>query len=228
MRALLIDDEQLVLDGMDAYLQVALPDLSIDKTSDLPAALQLVATVPYRLVLLDWHLVDGRGQPIDGQGVVEALRRAGSRAPILLVSGEDPQRCKDWVHRLGLAGHVPKSASGAALVAAIHTVLAGGTAWPDDAAQARARAAARREPASADDGLQTEALRLRFPELTERQAEVLKIMVQGAGDKQIARTLDLSLNTVRSHVRGVLAAVGVNRRGEAVFRALSPEDNGQH
>ena len=42
----------------------------------------------------------------------------------------------------------------------------------------------------------------------------------------LARTLDLSLNTVRSHVRGVLAAVGVNRRGEAVFRALSPEDDG--
>ncbi len=228
MRALLIDDEQLVLDGMDAYLQVALPDLSIDKTSDLHAALQMAATVPYRLVLLDWHLVDGRGQPADGQRVVQALRRAGSRAPILLVSGEDPQRCQDWVHRLGLAGYVPKSASGAALVAAIHTVLAGGTAWPDDAVQARARAATRREPDSVDTSLPVQTLRLRFPELTERQAEVLQIMVQGAGDKQIARTLDLSLHTVRSHVRGVLAAVGVNRRGEAVFRALSPDDDGRH
>lgn len=219
MRALLIDDEQLVLEGMAAYLQVALPDLSVDKTSDLAAALQWAATVPYRLVLLDWHLLGERGLPAQGMSVVQALRRAGSTASILLVSGEDPQRCRDWVDRLGLAGYVPKSASGAALVAAIHTVLDGGTAWPDDDSQARARAAARRGSGEAQPSI--DALRQRFPMLTERQAEVLAVMVQGAGDKQIARSLDLSPNTVRTHVRGVLAAVGVNRRGEAVFRAVS-------
>lgn len=219
MRALLIDDEQLVLEGMDAYLQVALPELSVDKTSHLATALQLVATVPYRLVLLDWHLVGDEGQPTDGRTVVEALRRAGSGAPILLVSGDDPERCSDCVHRMGLAGFVPKSASGAALVAAIRTVIDGGRVVPDADVQARARAALRR--GSEQSLPDADALRRRFPALTERQSEVLAIMVQGAGDKQIARSLDVSLNTARSHVRGVLAAIGVNRRGEAVFRAVS-------
>lgn len=224
MRALLIDDEQLVLEGMEAYLQVALPELSVDKTSHLATAQQLVAAVPYRLVLLDWHLVDDVGQATDGRTVVEALRRAGSCAPILLVSGDDPQRCSDCVHRMGLAGFVPKSASGAALVAAIRTVIDGGRVLPDAEVQSRARAALRRgaDPARPD----AEALRRRFPGLTERQAEVLAIMVQGAGDKQIARSLDVSLNTARSHVRGVLAAIGVNRRGEAVFRAVSGPADG--
>lgn len=224
MRALLIDDEQLVLEGMEAYLQVALPELSVDKTSHLATALQLAVTVPYRLVLLDWHLVGDEGQPTDGRTVVEALRRAGSSAPILLVSGDDPQRCSDCVHRLGLAGFVPKSASGAALVAAIRTAMAGGQVLPDAGVQARARAALRRgaDPARPD----ASALRRRFPGLTERQAEVLAIMVQGAGDKQIARSLDVSLNTARSHVRAVLAAIGVNRRGEAVFRAVAGPTDG--
>lgn len=223
MRALLIDDEQLVLDGMAAYLLVALPELSVDKTSDLAAAEQLAATVPYRLVLLDWHLLGERGQPADGRTVVGALRRAGNTAPILLVSGDDPERCSDCVHQMGLAGFVPKSASGAALVAAIRTVMDGGMAWPDADAQARARATLRRGAEAARPDAQ--ALRRRFPALTERQAEVLAIMVEGAGDKQIARCLDVSLNTARSHVRAVLAAIGVSRRGEAVFRAVSAADD---
>lgn len=219
MRALLIDDEALVLEGLEAYLQVAMPELSIDTACLLPAALQLAATVPYRLVLLDWHLVGESGEATSGQSVIEALRRAGSVAAILLVSGDDPQRCSACVNRFGLAGFVPKTASGAALVAAIRTVLDGGMAWPDGATQMRAQAALRRGDGPAMP--QPEVLRQRFPELTERQAEVLAILVQGAGDKQIARTLGVSLNTARTHVRAVLAAIGVNRRGEAVFRAVS-------
>jgi two-component system, NarL family, nitrate/nitrite response regulator NarL len=64
------------------------------------------------------------------------------------------------------------------------------------------------------------ALQQRFPGLTERQAEVFRIMLRGASNKEIARELDIGVNTVHTHVPGVLAAVGAQRRGEAVFRVV--------
>ena len=57
----------------------------------------------------------------------------------------------------------------------------------------------------------------RFPDLTDRQAEVFRVMVRGMSDKQIARELSITEATVKTHVRAILGVVGVRRRGEAVF-----------
>src|SRR2546423_637344 len=97
MRALVIDDEQLVLEGLEAFLQVSLPDLSLDKSADVHTALHLASSVRYELVLLDWNLVDASGAAIAAYGVIEALRRAGSTAPIIIVSGDDRD---DWPHQM--------------------------------------------------------------------------------------------------------------------------------
>jgi len=220
VRALLIDDEDLVLEGLEAFLQVSLPDLSLDKASELSAAVELAANLPYELILLDWHLtgLDGRHQ--DGGAVIEALRAAGSRAPILVVSGGDPTPWPQRVFDLGLAGFVPKRASGATLLQAIKIAMGGGVFLMDRALQQRAEVATRPPqavPLSTDDAA---SLQQRFPALTERQAEVFRIMLRGASNKEIARELDIGINTVHTHVRGVLAAVGAQRRGEAVFRVV--------
>lgn len=220
MRALLIDDEDLVLEGLEAFLQVSMPDLSLDKTAELAVAVELAANVPYELTLLDWHLTGADGRPQDGRAVIEALRAAGSRAPILVVSGGDPTPWPQRVFDLGLAGFVPKRASGATLLEAIRIALGGGVFLLDRALQQRAHVATvppQDTPPSADDVV---ALQLRFPALTERQAEVFRVMLRGASNKEIARELDIGVNTVHTHVRGVLAAVGAQRRGEAVFRVV--------
>lgn len=227
MRVLMVDDEEMVLEGLGAYLQVALPELSMDTASDLDKALALASQVAYGLVLLDWHLLQPDGQPADGSCVVQALQEAGSSAPVLVVTGDDPA---DWplrVQHLGLGGYVPKSASGATLVQAIHTVLAGKVYLPDAAQAARASAAAaasarRQSPMPSPS---REQLRERYPDLTARQAEVLQVLVRGASDKQIARELGLSVATARTHVRAILGVIGVNRRGEAVFHAVGRNGN---
>jgi len=213
MRALVIDDEQLVLEGLEAFLQVSLPDLSLDKTADVRTALHLASTVRYELVLLDWNLVRADGSAIDGRGVVEALRSTGSAAPIVVVSGDERD---DWPQRLlemGLSGFVPKCASGATLIDAIQVALRGGIYLPSQTLAQRAHRAYRRatEPQREVDPRQ------RFPDLTERQAEVFRVMIRGLSDKQIARELGISESTVKTHVRAILTTVGVGRRGEAVF-----------
>ena len=216
MRALVIDDEQLVLEGLEALLQAMLPDLSLDKTGDVLAAAQLAASVCYEVVLLDWHLRGQAGEAIDGRTVIEAIRAAGSRTPIIVVSGGERDDWPQLMQELGLSGVVPKCASGTQLVDAIRIATRGGVYLPAQSPWDSAASAAR--PAQAAPA-RTLSPRERFPELTPRQAEVFDVMIRGLGDKQIARELGISEATVKTHVRGILAVVGVNRRGEAVFEA---------
>ncbi|WP_458232994.1 LuxR C-terminal-related transcriptional regulator [Roseateles sp. P5_E8] len=213
MRALVIDDEQLVLEGLEAFLQAALPELSLDKTADANTALRLAGSVHYELVLLDWYLLDGDGQEMQGRAMVQALRAQGCRAPILVVSGADRNDWPALLFELGLSGVVTKSASGSHLVDAIQIAIRGGIYLPAQtlAARANPRYHAAPEPATLLDP------RERFPELTERQTDVFRIMVRGLSDKQIARELGITEATVKTHVRGILSVVGVRRRGEAVF-----------
>jgi DNA-binding NarL/FixJ family response regulator len=216
MRALVIDDEQLVLEGLEALLQAMLPDLSLDKTADVEAATRLAASVGYEVILLDWHLRDAAGCPIDGRRVVQAIRDAGAATPIIVVSGDERSDWPQLLQELALSGIVPKCASGTQLIDAIHVATRGGVYLPARALWSGDSAAARRQPAHAARALSP---RERFPELTQRQAEVFEVMIRGLGDKQIARELGISEATVKTHVRGVLAVVGVRRRGEAVFEA---------
>jgi two-component system nitrate/nitrite response regulator NarL len=213
MRALVIDDEQLVLEGLEAFLQAALPELSLDKTADVGTALKLAASVPYELVLLDWHLVDHNGQALEGKAMVQALRGQGCKAPVLVVSGDDRADWPALLFELGLSGVVTKSASGARLVDAIQIAIRGGIYLPAQTLAARANPRFRPapEPAPPTDP------KLRFPELTDRQVDVFRVMVRGLSDKQIARELGITEATVKTHVRAILGVVGVRRRGEAVY-----------
>ena len=86
MRLLVIDDEQLVLEGLEAFLQAALPDVSLDKTASATTALSLASTVPYEVVLLDWNLTDpSTGEAVDPQELVRRLRQAGCDSAIIVV-----------------------------------------------------------------------------------------------------------------------------------------------
>ena len=126
MRALVIDDEQLVLEGLEALLQALLPELSLDKTADVSMAIKLAATVRYEVILLDWHLLDNSGLAVDGSVIVQAIHASGSAIPIIVVSGDDRLDWPQLVLKLGLSGLVPKYASGATLVDAIEIAIRGG------------------------------------------------------------------------------------------------------
>lgn len=221
MRVLIIDDEQLVLEGLEAFLQAAMPDITLDKTADVTTALRLAAAFHYELVLLDWHLADERGGSTDPGQIIASLKSQGRNTPIIVVSGDAqgpwPQRVAHW----GLAGMVPKSAPGKVLLAAIEAATGSRRAWlaegltPAPTASATSLSAA---PATALSASTAQLdPRTQYPELTERQAEVFKVMARGLSDKQIARELGIAETTVKSHVRAILDVVGVRRRGAAVW-----------
>lgn len=202
MRALWIEDHPLIGDSLELLLQVVMPELSLDKARDLPGALACVERIPYQLVLLDWWLGDREG------GLsIEALRRQGCQAPLVVVSGDDRAAVMQRALQLGVSGYVRKSAEPAELIATVQAVLAGGRAPLPPAAQGP------RHDLPALD------LATLYPQLSERQLEVFRALMRGSADKQIARELGISDTTVKTHVRAILQVLGVHSRGEASFQA---------
>lgn len=203
MRALWIEDHQLIGDSLELLLQVVLPELSLDKARDLPGAVQLVQTIPYEIVLLDWWLGEQ-----DGSGTLQALRAAGCWAPVVVVSGDEREPIMRRALQLGVAGYVRKSAEPQELIDTLRAVLAGKPAPLPPASGS----------GGPPPGLDVAAL---YPHLSPRQLEVFRALLRGASDKQIARELSISDSTVKTHVRVILQALGVRSRGEAAHAARS-------
>jgi DNA-binding NarL/FixJ family response regulator len=206
MRALLIDDQQLIRESLEMLLQVMMPDISLDHAASAHGAIQLAATIDYQLILLDWWLGE-----VNGGQCIEQLRAAGSTAPVVVVSGDDNEQVVQQALALGAAGYVTKSGSKNSLLDAIRVALGGGRYLPPR------RAAG---PAAPIPGVPVRReLQEVFPDLTERQIEVFRVLIRGQSDKQIARELNIAESTVKTHVRAIFQALGAQRRSEAAYIA---------
>lgn len=204
MRALWIEDQQLIVDALQQLLHLKMPEVSLDKARDLDTALRLTESIRYELLLLDWWLGTQ-----DGEIALHALRAAGCKVPVLIVSGDEREPVMRRAMALGAVGFVPKSADPDTLVDAIRLAMRGVVSPPAPSGA----------DASAGGLLPPLDITFAYPALTARQAEVFRELMRGHGDKQIARNLGISDTTVKTHVRAILQIVGVHKRGEAAHAA---------
>lgn len=206
MRALLIDDQQLIRESLEMLLQVMMPDITLDHAASADNAIRLATTIDYELILLDWWL-----GAVNGGDCIEQLRAAGSTAPVVVVSGDDNEEVVQRALSLGAAGYVTKSGSKNSLLDAIRIALGGGRYLPPKRA--------------AGPGAPIPSVPMRrelhdvFPDLTDRQVEVFRELIRGLSDKQIARRLNIAESTVKTHVRAIFQALGAQRRSEAAYIA---------
>lgn len=203
MRVLWIEDQQMIGDALELLLDVVMPDISLDKATNIETALQLVGNFRYELILADWWL----GMQ-DGEATIRRLRAAGCNLPVIVVSGDEREPVRSRALELGVSGYVSKSAAPECLVAAIQRVVQGALTPVADTSAQRA---------SIDGSLPPLNVESRFPDLTPRQMDVFRALARGVSNKQIARDLNISDTTVKTHVRAILQALGVSTRGEAVF-----------
>lgn len=208
VRALWIEDHQLIGDSLEVLFQVLMPDLSLDKARNIEEAARLAQTFQYQIVLLDWWI---EGQ--DGERSLRILREAGCDTPFVVVSGDDSDTVMRRARELGAQAYVSKSTDPMTLVDAIRSALGDSTPTVPGALS--------KGQMPAGDGLAAIDVENAFPELTARQADVFRALMRGASDKQIARELGVSETTIKTHVRGILQAVGVRKRGEAVYQAMA-------
>ncbi len=218
MKVLLVDDHPLILSALQAMIQELDPDVKVTAVGSAAAARSaLAADADFDLVLLDLQLGDA-----SGFDVLVEMRKAHPALPVVVISASD--RASDVIQAidLGAMGFVPKRASNDTLVEALRLVMAGGIYVPAMHLGNQAGSGAhQRAPSAAIPAAETATYQVTpsFEELglTPRQADVLTQLLQGKPNKEIARRLGLSVETVKDHVQAVLRALGVSSRTQAVL-----------
>ena len=207
MKILIVDDHALIRDALRGVLKELAQEATVLEAADSRQAMHLVEANPdLHLILLDLNLPDR-----DGFAVLADLRRRHATISLVVLSASDDRDSILRAIDLGALGFIPKSAPHDVIVNALRLVFSGGVYIPPEAlartrAETReAKPAAQRPMSPADCGL------------TERQIEVLALMMEGKSNKAISRLLDVAEPTVKHHVTAVLKALNVTNRTEAVI-----------
>jgi len=201
IRILLIDDHPVVRTGVRAVLD-AEPDLEVVGEADTGLrGVSLAHRLGPNVVVTDLLLPD-----IDGVAVTQRIRAERPATQVIMLSSvdEDDAAVVRAVQG-GALGYVQKSANVAELVETIRAAANGQV-------HLSARAAARL--------IQEMRAPSNHARLTDREHEVLRQLAIGLTNKEIARTLDVALTTVKSHVRSILDKLGVDSRTQAALYAV--------
>jgi NarL family two-component system response regulator LiaR len=202
IRVMLVDDHTMVRRGLATFLKVH-TDLELAGEADSgEAAVRLCSEVQPDVVLMDLLL-----EPtMDGASATRLIRQQFPQVQVLaLTSFKEGKLIKD-VLEAGAIGYLLKDVTADELARAIRAAHAGRATLSPDAAQALVENA--NEPPA--PGL----------DLTDREREVLGLMIEGLNNTQIAARLTVSPSTVKSHVSSILSKLGVASRTEAVTLAL--------
>jgi DNA-binding NarL/FixJ family response regulator len=206
LKVLLVDDHPLVLSALRELVAGLGTGVRTEGVGSAAQALEMLTLEPdFDLVVLDLHLPDG-----DGFGLLGQIRLRWPDLPVMVVSGTDRDIDVSRALAMGAMGFAPKRASQETLREALLAVLGGNIYVPP--------------PALRDGALRVAGSTLALrrdapPRLTKRQGEVLQRLLLGHSNKVIARDLGVSSETVKDHVQGVLRALGVTTRTQAVLMA---------
>ncbi len=203
LRVAIVDDHPVFRLGMAALL-TSLPGIKVTAQAASQQEALAVVDDAVDVVLMDLHLGDDSGI----ETTRELVRRLPGVKVLVITMREDDESVVASV-RVGARGYLLKGASPEEVERAVRAVANGEMILgPKVAAKAMAVLASGRT-----------AARLPFPELTDREREVLDLVARGFDNTTISRRLVLSPKTVRNHVANVLSKIAVPDRSAAIVRA---------
>jgi DNA-binding NarL/FixJ family response regulator len=204
IRVLIADDHPVFRDGLRALVESA-PDLDLagEATTGVEAV-DLAASGQPAVILMDLRMPDLSG--------IEATRQIVAADPsigILIVTMSEDDESLFAAMRAGARGYIPKDAERAQILSAIRATALGEAVFGASIARRVADFfAAPRSPAAGA-----------FPDLTERENEILELIAQGRSNGDIATRLGIAPKTVRNHVANVFNKLQVADRAQAIVRA---------
>jgi NarL family two-component system response regulator LiaR len=201
IRVLLVDDHTMVRRGLATFLKVY-DDLElVGEAASGQAAIKLCAQLQPDVVLMDMVMPD-----MDGATATRLIRKQSESIQVLALTSFKEDVLVNSALQAGAIGYLLKDITADELAKAIRAAHAGRATLSPEAAQVLVHAASQ-PPAPGFD-------------LTEREREVLTLMVEGLTNTQIAARLTVSPSTVKSHVSNILSKLGVASRSEAVALAV--------
>lgn len=203
MKILVVDDHVLIREALRGVLRELEQNAVIIEAADSRQAMRHIEeNQELELILLDLYLPDRSGFDI----LAELRERCPAVSVVVLsvsIYRDDITRALD----LGALGFIPKSASREIMISAFKLIFSGGVYVPPEIFGPRQSTPAVQPPSAAE------------LELTERQMEVLVLLMQGKSNKEICRALDIAEPTVKNHVTAILKALKSSNRTEAVVAA---------
>ena len=200
IRVMIVDDHAVVRSGLGAFLSVV-PDLELvgeAESGDL-------AVVRCGLLQPDVILMDLMMPGTDGVTATRLIREKYPQTQVIALTSFQEDELVQNAMKAGAIGYLMKNVSSQELAAAIRAAISGKMTLSPEAAQALVHVTRQAE--------ETELL-------TERELEVLRLMVDGLNNAEIAERLVVSLSTVKYHISNILMKLGVENRVAAVTTAM--------
>lgn len=202
VRVLLADDHAITREGTRRLIETQESFSVIAEAADGEEAIRLTRELEPDIVLLDVSMPRA-----DGLQVARVIRQSLPRTRIVVLTGYDSPPYTRALRHLGVHGYLSKSASTNEILQALRAVTSGGCYYqssPDNPSPSA--------DATPDD-----------EEPTAREVEVLRLVVEGYRNRDIARQLGLSERTVHFHLTNVFLKLNARSRTEAVFLARQRE-----
>ena len=204
IRVLIADDHPVYRDGLRGLVERSADLALAGEAADGAEAVALAASERPAIVLMDLRMPALSG--------IEATRQILERDPsvgVLILTMSEDDESLFAAMRAGARGYIPKDADSQELLQAIRAAAVGEAIFGASIARRMMTFFAAARPGPADP----------FPELTEREHEVLELIAQGRPNAEIARRLGIADKTVRNHIANVFNKLQVVDRSQAIVRA---------
>lgn len=202
MRILFIDDHRLVREALSHYLKSDDGSINVVEAGSLDDVVRQGHQAPFDVVLLDYRLPG-----TSGNAAVVATRGLFPETPVIVLSGAITREEAQSALRLGAAGVISKDVEGRCLLETIRDIIRGEF-------QILGVADSASFPSQIPG---TAALKCGGTiNLSDREAQVARLLIEGLSNKEIAKVLDIADITVRLHLSSVFNKVGARNRTDAV------------
>jgi NarL family two-component system response regulator LiaR len=201
IRILLVDDHAVVRSGLSKFLLVNKDMELVAEASDGAEAIQLAGLRKPDVVLMDLMMPG-----IDGISATREIHQKYPQIKVIALTSFSEQNMVQGALQAGAVGYLQKNVTAAELANAIRSAYAGRMTLSPEAAQALAESVTQSH--------------LPGNELTERERDVLRCMVEGLNNNEISEKLVISLGTVKFHISNIFQKLGAGSRVEAVKMAI--------
>jgi len=198
---LLVDDHAVVRSGLSKFLMVNKDLKLVGEASDGAEAVQMVALHKPDVVLMDLMMPG-----MDGIAATREIHQKHPNVKVIVLTSFHDQNMVQGALQAGAIGYLQKNVTAKELGVAIRSAFEGKMTLSAEATQVLANSVAQPQ--------------IHGEQLTERERDVLKSMVDGLNNREIADALVISLGTVKFHVSNIFQKLGVDSRVEAVKAAI--------